>query len=131
MSQTVTPFLMFTGNAAEALDCYVAAFADAGIDLIERYPPDEPGGEGRIKRAEFHLGELRLRCFDSPIEHAFTFTPAFSLFVDCADADELEDLFGKLSDGGGILMPPGDYGFSQRFCWINDRFGVSWQLNLP
>ena len=38
--------------------------------------------------------------------------------------------FGRLSEGGAVLMPPGGYGFSARFAGVNDRFGVSWQLNL-
>ena len=41
------------------------------------------------------------------------------------------DMFGALADGGETLMPLDDYGSSRRFGWINDRFGVSWQLNLP
>ena len=39
--------------------------------------------------------------------------------------------FGQLSAGGAVLMPPGNYGFSSKFAWVNDRFGVSWQLDLP
>lgn len=68
---------------------------------------------------------------DSPIKHAFGFTPAFSFFVDCSSEDELQRLSGALASGGAVLMPPADYGFSRLFTWINDRFGVSWQLNLP
>ena len=37
---------------------------------------------------------------------------------------------GQLADGGTVLMPPGSYGFSRKFAWVNDRYGVSWQLNL-
>ncbi len=53
-----------------------------------------------------------------------------SIFVDCESPAELERVFAALSDGGEVLMPLDDYGFSQRFGWTNDRFGVSWQLNL-
>ena len=62
---------------------------------------------------------------------AFTFTPSVSLFVDCADEEEFDRAFGTLSEGGSVLMPPDNYGFSTKFVWLNDRFGVSWQLNLP
>ena len=61
----------------------------------------------------------------------FTFTPAFSLFVDCESEAVLRQIHAALSDGGKELMPLGDYGFSREFAWVEDRFGVSWQLNLP
>ena len=70
-------------------------------------------------------------CFDSPVKHAFTFTPASSLFVECESEDEIDRIAAALGDGGAVLMPLADYGFSRRFTWLNDRFGVSWQLNLP
>jgi predicted 3-demethylubiquinone-9 3-methyltransferase (glyoxalase superfamily) len=70
-------------------------------------------------------------CIDSPVKHNFTFTPAMSLFVDCADEAELDTLFAKLSEGGQVLMPLDNYGFSRKFGWLADKFGVSWQLNLP
>ena len=69
-------------------------------------------------------------CIDSYVKHAFTFTPAMSLFVDCDTADELRRVTSALSEGGEVLMPLGDYGFSREFAWVSDRFGVSWQLNL-
>lgn len=61
--------------------------------------------------------------------HAFNFTPSMSLFVDCENEEEISHLYNALSAGGAVLMPLGNYGFSPRFGWVNDRFGVSWQLN--
>ena len=81
-------------------------------------------------RAEFTVAGPRLACIDSPAPHNFTFTPSASLFVECADEAELDQAFATLSEGGAVLMPPGDYGFSRKFAWVGDRFGVSWQLNL-
>jgi predicted 3-demethylubiquinone-9 3-methyltransferase (glyoxalase superfamily) len=69
-------------------------------------------------------------CSDSPIKHDFSFTPANSIFVQCETSEQLDGIFGILSSGGRVLMPVDNYGFSSRFGWLNDRFGVSWQLNL-
>jgi predicted 3-demethylubiquinone-9 3-methyltransferase (glyoxalase superfamily) len=69
-------------------------------------------------------------CFDSPIKHNFTFTPAVSLFGECEEESELDAAFARLAQGGQVLMPLDNYGFSKKFGWTNDRFGVSWQLNL-
>jgi len=129
---TVSPFLMFQdNNAEEAMNFYVSLFDDAKIIDIERYGPEGPGPEGTVLRAAFSLAGQRILCIDSAIRHAFGFTPSFSLFVDCESESQLQRLFAALSDQGGILMPLGEYGFSRRFGWVNDRFGVSWQLNLP
>ena len=54
-----------------------------------------------------------------------------SLFVTCASGAEQQRLHDVLAAGGRQLMPLDDYGFSSRFCWIQDRFDVSWQLDLP
>ncbi len=70
-------------------------------------------------------------CIDSPAAHDFTFTPAISLFVQCENEAEIGRLYAALADQGTELMPLGSYGFSAKFGWVNDRFGVSWQLNLP
>lgn len=131
MAKSVTPFLMFEGAAEEAANFYVSVFRDSSIQSIERYDPGEPGAPGSVKQCHFTVAGLRLRCFDSPVKHAFTFTPSVSLFVECESEAELDAAFATLSAGGKILMPPDSYGFSAKFAWINDRFGVSWQLNLP
>lgn len=67
---------------------------------------------------------------DSAEEHAFGFTPAISLWVECDSEAEIERLWVVLAEDGEELMPLGGYGFSRHFGWLNDRFGVSWQLNL-
>lgn len=131
MTHTITPFLMFEGRAGEALTLYTSLFAGSEVVSLERYGPGGPGPEGSIKLAEAVLGGLRLRVSDSPVRHAFSFTPSVSLFVDCAEDAELRRLHAGLAEGGAELMPLGDYGFSALFGWVNDRFGVSWQLNLP
>ena len=82
-----------------------------------------------MARAVFSLGGREFMAIDSPVEHDFTFTPAMSLFVDCDSEDEVDALAGALGEGGQVLMPVGEYGFSRRFGWVTDRFGVSWQLN--
>ena len=131
MARKITPFLMFEGAAEEAMQFYIALFSDSQIKRIERYEAGEAGAEGSVKLAEFNVVGQDVLCIDSPVKHQFTFTPSVSLFVECDSEDELEMLFGRLSENGQTLMPLGDYGFSKKFGWVNDRFGVSWQLNLP
>lgn len=130
MSNKVTPFLMFEGRAEEAMNFYVSLFAGSEIQGISRYGPGEAGAEGTIEQANFTVAGQNVICTDSPIEHAFSFTPSFSFFVECENEDELDRAFNQLSDNGDILMPPDNYGFSRKFTFVSDRFGVSWQLNL-
>ncbi len=131
MKTKITPFLMFEGRAEEAMQFYVSLFADSHIGQVFRYGPGEAGAEGSVMRADFTLARQPVICIDSPAKHAFTFTPSMSMFVDCVDEDEIGRLFNHLSEGGGVMMPLGDYGFSRKFAWLSDRYGVSWQLNLP
>ncbi|MDC0662871.1 VOC family protein [Marinobacter sp. SS21] len=128
---TARPFLMFQGGAAQAaLDLYFSAFPESGIVRVERYTEGEPAPTGSIKVAVFTLCGREFMCSDSPIEHAFSFTPSSSTFVEFDSVEELERVFSILSEGGDVLMPLDNYGFSQQFGWLNDRFGVSWQLNV-
>ncbi|MET9254407.1 VOC family protein [Streptomyces sp. NPDC048182] len=130
MAQKITPFLMFEGRAEEAMTFYTSLFEDGRVLDVSRYGEQGPGEPGTVVRATFSLAGQRIMCIDSHVKHAFGFTPAVSLFVECDDDAELERLHGALADGGEELMPLGSYGFSTRFAWVNDRFGVSWQLNL-
>ena len=130
MARDVTTHLMFEGVADEAMTLYTSLFGGSGIERVERYGPGEPGAEGTVKLARFTLAGRSFLCIDSPAKHAFTFTPSISLFVDCESETELEFAFDRLSEGGAVLMPVGNYGFSTKFGWLTDHFGVSWQLNF-
>jgi predicted 3-demethylubiquinone-9 3-methyltransferase (glyoxalase superfamily) len=131
MPRKITPFLMFEGAAEEAMNFYVSLFEGSEVRSVDRYGPGGPGPEGTVKIAAFSLAGQEVLCSDSFVKHGFTFTPSTSLFVECSSEAELEGAFGRLSEGGRVLMPLGHYGFSTRFGWVNDRFGFSWQLNLP
>jgi predicted 3-demethylubiquinone-9 3-methyltransferase (glyoxalase superfamily) len=130
MTKQIAPFLMFTGNAEQAMTFYTSLFDDGRIVDIARYGPEGPGPEGTVLFARFSLAGQEFLCSDTFISHAFSFTPSFSVWIETESEGELERLFAALGDGGAELMPLADHGFSRRFGWVNDRFGVSWQLNL-
>ncbi|OLF16145.1 VOC family protein [Actinophytocola xanthii] len=128
MPQKIHTFLMFQGQAEEAMNYYVSLFDDGEVLSVVHYGPDGPGREGSVVHALFRLAGQEYMCVDSSQEHDFGFTPAVSLYVSCADEAEIDRLYQALADKE--LMPLGDYGFSAKFGWVVDRFGVSWQLNL-
>lgn len=128
--QKTTTFLMFEGRAEEAIKLYTSLFADSAILHIVRYEPGAPGPEGKVMHALFSLAGQLYMAIDSGIAHEFTFTPAMSIYVNCETEDEVDHLFSELSQEGQILMPLDSYPFSAKYAWINDRFGVSWQLSL-
>jgi predicted 3-demethylubiquinone-9 3-methyltransferase (glyoxalase superfamily) len=128
-NQKVTTFLMFEGKAEEAMNFYVSLFKQAEILTLSRHEDDGSEASGKVEQAVFSLNGQRFMCMDSPIKHEFTFTPAISLFVTCETESEIDELFEKLSQGGGVLMPLDSYPFSKKFAWVADRYGVSWQLS--
>ena len=130
--EKVTPFLMFQGGKAEeAMNYYTSLIEDSEITSITRYGANEAGEEGTVMQAAFSLKGQEFMCIDSNVSHQFSFTPSFSIYVTCDTEEELNNLYQTLIEGGQALMPLDDYGFSKKFGWLNDRFGISWQLNLP
>ena len=130
--KSAKPFLMFQGGVAEeAMKFYTSIMADTEITSIVRYGANEGGDEGKVMQATFSIKGQEFMCIDSNLKHEFDFTPSFSIFITCDTEEEIDELYEKLLEGGHPLMPIGDYGFSKKFGWLNDRFGVSWQLNLP
>lgn len=142
----LTPFLMFEGKAQEAIDLYTAVIPRSSVASVVHFDAQEvkestdavdteahPAVESEsalIMMAVLNLGGMTLRLNDSPIHHQFTFTPATSLYFETGDLAEYESVLAGLSDGGMFLMEDrDDYGFAARFAWLNDRFGVSWQLS--
>lgn len=129
MSQ-VSTFVMFQGEAQRAIDLYSQVFERFRLMQVQHYDPT-PDGRRLIKHASIDFDRQNLVFTDSPISHDFSFTPAVSLFINLPNEEALEQAFHRLAEGGKVLMPLDDYGFSARFGWLNDRFGLSWQLNVP
>lgn len=121
----ITPFLMFVGKqhgkADEAMKFYVSLFKDSKIEQVERWGPGQPEPEGKVMHARFVLAGQQFMAMESGGPHDFTFTPAFSLFINCESQDEVDELWEKLSEGGR----------KDRCGWLQDRYGVSWQVVPP
>lgn len=126
----ITPVLMYEGEAEDAMEFYVSLFDSSGIVDISRYGPDEAGAEGTVEQATFTVAGESFMVMDSSEEHEFSFTPSISFFVQCDSEDEIDKLYKKLSENGEAPMPLNSYPFSEKFGWVEDQFGVSWQLNL-
>lgn len=129
MATNIRTHLTFDGTAEAAMNFYVDLFRKSEVIKVLHY--DEGENKGKIYQAFFTLEGREFICIDTPIKHDWDFTPAVSIFVDCESEEELERLYSALAADGKILMPLDNWGFSQRFGWVSDRFGVSWQLNLP
>ncbi len=132
MATSVHTHLMFqNGRALEAVRRYEEVFGEGfSVDELDLYDEAAAGLTGQVQLAVCTLLGQRVTFFDSPVSHGFDMTPSISLFVECDDDAELERLFGALGVEGQVFMPLGDYGFSRRYGWLADRFGVPWQLNL-
>ncbi|MGM0825295.1 MAG: VOC family protein [Pseudomonadota bacterium] len=132
--KSITTSLMFVGDQAgkaeEAIEFYISLFPDSTIIDIQRYEAGEHEPEGSVRVARFSINGTEFTALDSHLDHKFAFTPSMSLCVECESMSEIEGVFRALAEGGSALMPLDNYGFSQKFGWLNDRYGVSWQLNL-
>jgi predicted 3-demethylubiquinone-9 3-methyltransferase (glyoxalase superfamily) len=123
------PFFMFQGDANKALALWQEAFPE--IEVLDMKEHQDGPQVGQIAMARVRLGGTEWRLYDSPPVHDFTFTPSTSIFVNCDNEAQLRRLVDKLGEDGKVLMPLENCGFSSLFTWLVDRFGVSWQLNLP
>jgi predicted 3-demethylubiquinone-9 3-methyltransferase (glyoxalase superfamily) len=126
--QKIVPFLWFDNQAEEAAKLYTSVFDNSRILSTTRYGEEGPGPAGAAMTVTFELGGLEIGALNGGPQ--FKFTPATSFFVTCETEEEIDRLFKKLSDGGTILMPLQKYPFSEKFGWLNDKYGVSWQMFL-
>lgn len=125
--QTIVPFLWFADEARSAVEFYVSAFRNARITATMRFD-NVPGPPEKVTSLTFELeGQEFMALNGGP--GVFSFSPAVSLFVSCGTADETERLWRAFADGATVLMPLDRYPFSERFGWLQDRFGVSWQFD--
>lgn len=138
----ITTFLTFVGaqcgKGEEAINFYTSIFPNSEIKSIIKYSEGEAGGTPQlIKYAAFSLNGIDYMLSESNYNHAWSFTPAVSLFVSDKSDDVIKTLFEKLSSNDGQIMVPlddyqgeGDYGFGKKFGWCQDKYGISWQFLL-
>lgn len=126
-NQKITTFLMFPGTAEEAMKHYTSIFDQSEIISISR---NEAAEEGKVLHATFSLKGQQFMCIDNSNKDVHQFTPAMSLFVSCDTEEEIDRVFDKLSQDGAVLMPLTSSPWSAKFAWVQDKYGVSWQLNL-
>jgi predicted 3-demethylubiquinone-9 3-methyltransferase (glyoxalase superfamily) len=116
MSQKISPFLWFDGNAEEAARYYVSIFKNSKITDTVLYTGAEPGPKGTVMTIAFELdGQKFTGINGGPM---FKFTEAVSFAVRCKDQAEIDEMWEKLS-AGGEKGPCG---------WLKDKFGLSWQV---
>lgn len=110
--QKIVPFLWFDGKAEEAMQFYVSIFPNSKVVSVNRAGPDGP-----VFSVTFRLdGQEFYALNGGPM---YSFTPAISLFVNCETQAEVDNLWARLTAGGGEEQPCG---------WLKDKFGLSWQV---
>lgn len=130
--QKIVPHVWFDHEAEEAARYYLSLFRGSKIRGVTRYGKEgfaihgQP--EGRVMTVDFELGGYRLVAINGGPH--FTPTPAVSFFVMLESEPEVDALWAGLLDGGSELMPLRAYEWSARYGWLNDRYGVSWQIAL-
>lgn len=113
----ITPYLWFDGTAEAAVEHYLSLFPDSRITKVARWGKGGPAPEGSVMNIAFELaGQSFIALNGGP---HYRFTPAISLFVSCESQDEVDTLWTRLLDAGGRAV---------RCGWIEDRFGLSWQI---
>lgn len=123
--QKIIPHLWYDKEALEAVSLYVSLFEDSKI-LHTRVISDTPSGDTQV--VDFQLAGMRFSAISAG--PYFSLNPSISLMVACSSAEEVDSLYSSLSAGGSTLMPLGEYPFSRRYAWLQDRYGLSWQLML-
>ncbi|MBP1767124.1 MAG: hypothetical protein H6P98_1239 [Candidatus Aminicenantes bacterium] len=128
--QKIVMNLWFDSQAEEAAKFYTSLFKNSRIGKMTRYGKagyefhHQP--EGRLMTIEFELeGQGFIGLNAGPV---FKFTPAVSFLIACATKEEVDGLWEKLSAGGTALMELGEYPFSEKYGWTQDRYGLSWQV---
>jgi len=114
--QKITPFLWFDDKAEEAMNFYVSIFKNSKVGTITRFGEAGPGPKGTVMSVTFQLdGRDFFALNGGPL---FKFTEAISFFVNCETQAEVDELWGKLSEGGK----------TNRCGWLKDKYGLSWQI---
>lgn len=128
--QQISPFLWFDSNAEEAVNFYVSVFNNARIIATTHYSEASAQASGRnpgtVMTVGFQIDGYNMVAINGgPV---FQVNPSISFFVHCKSVQEIDALWEKLSPDGNVMMPLDKYHFAKKYGWIQDKFGVSWQL---
>jgi predicted 3-demethylubiquinone-9 3-methyltransferase (glyoxalase superfamily) len=126
----IVPCLWLDAQAEEAAKFYTTTFPEGRITAVSHYPEssDNPSNKprGSVLTVEFDVGGTRFTALNGgPL---FKINPSISFFVSVERPEEADRIFAALADRGEVLMAIGKYPWSERFGWVKDRFGVSWQV---
>jgi len=130
--QKITPFLWFDNNAEEAINFYTSIFRNSKIGSLSRY--DEAGAaasgrpKGSVMTASFQLNGQGFTALNGGPH--FKFNPSISFFVIFETEAEVDKLWQQLREGGMALMELQKYDWSDKYGWVQDKFGLSWQVSL-
>ncbi len=130
--QKITPFLWFNNEAEEAVNFYTSIFNKSRIKAVSIYGEAGSKASGREKGSIMTLA-FKLEGYEfvaingGPV---FGINPSISFFVSCDTVEETDNLWKNLCKGGTVLMELDEYPFSERFGWVKDKYGVTWQLML-
>lgn len=123
IARKIAPHLWFDKEALEAAEFYVSIFPNSRLGYVNTLR-DTPSGDSEVVSFEL-VGQPFNAISAGPL---FKLNPSISFSFTCASTDEVNALWARLADGGQALMPLDAYPFSERYGWIQDRYGVSWQL---
>jgi len=140
-TQKLSIFLMFHGNAEEAMNFYTSVFENAEVVHVIRARAEDAGwAEGTLQYGIFKIAGQQVICTNTPPPgsrahdvapwHEFTFNPAITIYVERDSKEDFDKLYEALVEGGKIYMPAQSYDFSPKFAWVNDRYGISWRISL-
>ena len=116
MNNQIYPCLWFDGNAKEAAVFYSSVFKNSKIKT------DTP------LVVKFELANKQIMALNGgPM---FKINPSISFFVECVSVNETNEIWNKLMDGGKAMMPIDKYPWSEKYGWVKDKFGMSWQVTL-
>ena len=111
------PERVIVSMAEEAANFYVSIFKDSRLGRIFRYNAAGPGPEGTVATIEFELNGQKFVALNGGPQ--YTFSPAVSVVIECADQAEIDYYWERLLDGGGQEVACG---------WLTDKYGLSWQV---
>ncbi len=131
--QKIVPFLTFTGKAEEAMEFYVTSLPNTKITTLVRYGKNHPYAnedeENLVLQGALSFFDQEIRFMDMSAAYpAPPFTWASSLYINCSEEAEFDSIFASLSNGGEVMMGPEAVGNIRKCAWVNDKYGVTWQL---